>query len=277
MSYRHHFRVGEGDEVRLADRDPGSTAHIGDKIAAKAALDEDLSAIAELQYALFAEGRQSLLIVLQAPDAGGKDGTIRALAGGLNPQGCRVTSFKAPSTIERRHDFLWRIHPHAPRTGAVAIFNRSHYEDVLAVRVQKLAPKAVWKARYEHINAFERLLVDNKTRIIKFFLHISKEEQLKRFAKRLIDPAKNWKISEADYTARDQWDEYVGAFEDVFDRCSTADAPWYIIPADRKWYRNHVVARIVRETLEAMDMKRPQATVDIDDIRARYLKELEEA
>lgn len=269
--FSERFRVRPGTAPRLADVDPGDTGLSRGKAHARAALAADLEVIHDLQYALHAEARRGLLICLQAPDAGGKDGTIRSLSAGLNPQGCHVVSFKPPTDLERAHDFLWRIHPHVPPHGAISIFNRSHYEDVLVTRVKGLVPEAVWRARYEHINAFERLLVDEGTRVIKFFLCISREEQLRRFAKRLDDPSRHWKIDEADYTERELWDDYVAAYEDVFRHCSPAHAPWFIIPANRKWYRNFVVARIVREALEAMEAKLPEPTVDLDDIRRRYL------
>jgi len=265
------YRVPCGVKRHLDDVDPSDTRLATAKKQAKAALAVDLEAIAALQYALYAEARKSLLICLQGPDAAGKDGLIRALSGGLNPQGCRVESFKAPTEVERAHDFLWRIHEHAPPRGAIAIFNRSHYEDVLVVRVRGLVPEEVWRRRYDHINAFERLLVDEGTWVIKFFLWISREEQLRRFARRLDDPAKRWKIDEADFSERALWDDYRGAVDDVLERCSPAHAPWFVIPADKKWYRNFVVARIVRETLEAMDMRLPEPSADLAEIRRRYM------
>jgi PPK2 family polyphosphate:nucleotide phosphotransferase len=274
VSFSKRFRVEPGAKVQLAEIDPADTGLAASKRAAKDALAGDVGALNDLQWALYAEGRQSLLIVLQAPDAGGKDGTIRKIFTAFNPQGCHVQSFKVPSTLERAHDFLWRVHPHAPPRGGVTIFNRSHYEDVLVVRVRNLAPEAVWRPRYDHINAFERLLADSGTRILKFYLHISKEEQLARFAARLDDPTKNWKISEVDYEERAYWDDYVSAFEETFERCSTDIAPWYVIPADRKWYRNLVIARIVREEMEAMNFQMPRPTVDLEDIRSRYVSEV---
>lgn len=277
MAFAEKFQVREGQSVRLDDIDSGSTAGIEGKREAKEALEADLEAIHDLQYSLYAEGKQSLLIVLQARDAGGKDGTIRALSRGLNPQGCHVVSFKKPSSRELSHDFLWRVHVHAPPNGAVALFNRSHYEDVLVVRVKDLAPEPVWRARYEHINAFERLLTDHRTRVLKFFLHISPDEQLRRFAKRINDPLKQWKISEADYTERTHWDAYTEAFEEVLERCSPESAPWFVIPADKKWYRNFVIARIIREAMEGMSIRVPEPAVDLDDIRRRYLLAFDEA
>lgn len=274
MSFSERFRVEPGADMRLAAVDPADTGLAKSKAAAKEVLAGDLDALHDLQWSLYAEGRQSLLIVLQAPDAGGKDGTIRSIFTAFNPQGCQVQSFKVPSTLERSHDFLWRVHPYAPPRGGISIFNRSHYEDVLVVRVRNLAPEAVWRARYDHINAFERLVASNDTRILKFYLHISKEEQLARFAARLDKPAKNWKISEADYEERALWDDYAAAFEEAFARCSSDIAPWFVIPADKKWYRNFIIARIVREEMQAMNFQIPRPSVDLEDIRRRYLSEV---
>jgi PPK2 family polyphosphate:nucleotide phosphotransferase len=203
-------------------------------------------------------------------DTAGKDGTINHILGAMNPQGCRVVGFKQPSATELAHDFLWRIHRASPRRGEVAIFNRSHYEDVLVVRVHNLVPQAVWSERYHRINEFEKGLVENNTHIIKFFLHISKEEQLKRFKERLEDPTKQWKISEADYKERDYWDDYTAAYEDVLSRCSTEEAPWFVIPSDHTWFRNLAVARIVVEYMEGLNMKRPEPKVDLEHIRREY-------
>lgn len=227
--------------------------------------------IRALQFQLYAENKQSLLIVLQGLDAAGKDGAIKHVLGMMNPQGCTVTSFKQPTALELRHDFLWRIHPHAPARGEVAIFNRSHYEDVLVSRVHHLCPKPQINLRYDQINQFESLLeTQSNTRIIKFFLHISREEQLARFAARLDDPAKNWKISTSDYIERQHWDAYREAYELVLRKTSTATAPWYIIPSDNKWYRNYAVASIVLETLEAMAPQLPQPNVDLNQVREEF-------
>lgn len=277
VSFFDEFRVPPQAQVRLADFDPDDTHLAETKKKAKAAHIVDLEAIAALQYALYAEGRQSLLICLQAPDAAGKDGTIRGLSPALNPQGCHVVSFKKPSEIEQSHDFLWRIHPHVPRRGGISIFNRSHYEDVLVVRVKELVPEPVWRARYDQINAFETLLAEQGTKILKIYLWINEAEQLERFAKRLDNPAKQWKISTADYTERDRWGDYVDAYEEIFARCSPEHAPWFVVPANKKWYRNFVVARIIREQLEAMAMEIPKPSVDIADIRKRYHAEVREA
>ena len=244
------------------------------RISEKAALKATVSIakkIRALQYQLYAENRQGLLIVLQGLDAAGKDGTIRHVLGMMNPQGCTVTSFKEPTPIEARHDFLWRVHPHAPARGEVAIFNRSHYEDVLVARVHQLCSKPQLALRYDQINQFESLLTtQNKTHVIKFFLHISREEQLARFAARLDDPAKHWKISTADYTERQHWDAYQEAYALALKKTDTDKAPWYVIPADHKWYRNYAVARIVLETLEAMAPTLPKPTVDLNQVRKEF-------
>ncbi len=228
----------------------------------------------DLQYRLYAENRQSLLIVLQALDAGGKDGTINHVMATMNPQGCRVQAFKVPTPLEAAHDFLWREHCVAPRHGEVVIFNRSHYEDVLAGRVHGETDGKILKEHFQAINDFERLLHGNRTTIVKFFLHISKEEQLKRFGERLNDPAKHWKISESDYRERDFWDDYMEAFNDIFRHCSPETAPWFIIPADNKKFRNLAVSEILVQTLEHMNPVIPPATVDLEKIRELYHRNL---
>jgi PPK2 family polyphosphate:nucleotide phosphotransferase len=218
---------------------------------------------------MYAEDKRALLIVLQAMDAGGKDGTIRHVMSGLNPQGCTVTSFKKPSEEELDHDYLWRIHHAVPRKGDFGIFNRSHYEDVLVVRVHELVPKSEWSKRYDQINAFEKLLAENHVHVVKFFLHISKEEQLERLQARLEDPTKLWKFQEADAKERQYWDDYMEAFEEALVRCNTPHAPWYVIPANKKWYRNGAVSEILVETLSELDMSFPRPTVDPRRIRLR--------
>lgn len=264
------LRVKPGKRVRLKDIDPAGTKGGSGKKAAEKRVAKLQLRMDELQFQLYAEGKRSLLICLQALDAGGKDGVVRHVLASMNPQGCRVTSFKQPSTEEASHDFLWRIEKEAPRKGQVAVFNRSHYEDVLVVRVHDLVPKAIWSQRYDQINDFERRLTANGTKILKFYLHISPEEQLKRFEKRLDDPDRQWKISEADYTERNYWDDYRSAYEDALGKCSTAQAPWYVIPSDHKWYRDLVIAEIIVATMEGMGMKLPKPTVDISGIRRRY-------
>jgi len=270
MAYGERFRVTPGSKIKLSAIDPSFKDKHASKESAEAEIEENRRRLGQLQYLLYAENRRSLLIVLQALDAGGKDGTIRHVLGAMNPQGTRVHAFKVPSAEEATHDFLWRAHLHAPARGEVVIFNRSHYEDVLVVRVRKLVAKSVWSKRYDHINGFERNLIDAGTRIIKFFLHISKEEQLDRFRQRLEDPARRWKISESDYEDRALWPQYMEAYEAALARTSTADAPWYVIPADHKWFRNLAVSKIVVQTMEAMDMKVPPPQVDIDEIRRKY-------
>jgi len=267
--------VVPGEPASLGKRNPGSKPP---GLSRKTATDETQAAIADidrLQYLLYADAGSSLLIVLQGLDAAGKDGTIRHVMSGMNPQGVKVAAFKQPTPQEAAHDFLWRVHRHAPGKGEVGIFNRSHYEDVLVTRVHELVPETVWRPRYQQINAFEAQLVSNGTRILKFFLHISPEEQLDRFAQRLNDPARQWKISEADYTERTFWKHYVAAYEDSIGRTSTDVAAWYVIPADHKWVRNFAVSRIIANTLDAMGLRTPPTRVDLEDIRRRYHKAVE--
>ncbi len=218
--------------------------------------------LAELHQLLWAENTRSVLIVLQGMDTSGKDGVIRSVMTGLNPQGCTVTSFKKPVGEEADHMYLWRIARALPARGDIGLFNRSHYEDVLIVRVHELVPKRVWKDRYDQINDFERLIADNDTTILKFFLHISKKEQKERLEERLADPAKNWKFSPQDLEERKHWNEYQQAYEDVLSRCSTTHAPWYIVPSDRKWVRNLVVSSVIVEAMEKLDMKWPRPAFD---------------
>jgi PPK2 family polyphosphate:nucleotide phosphotransferase len=219
-----------------------------------------------LAYRLYAENKRSLLVILQGIDAAGKDGTIRVVMSSVNPQSCQVVSFKAPSAEELDHDFLWRIHRAVPRHGDIGIFNRSQYEDVLVVRVHQLAPEAEWRSRYDRINEFEQLLVDGRVTILKFFLHISKGEQRERLQKRLDDRGKRWKFNLGDLDERKLWDDYQKAYEDVLTKCSTKHAPWHIVPADRKWYRNLVVSQTIRDTLEQLDPKFPPSDPALDDV-----------
>jgi PPK2 family polyphosphate:nucleotide phosphotransferase len=270
MNYLDRFKVQPGTNVKLKDIDPSFKGHHDGHKEATDEIEHYQEKLRELQELLYADGRRSLLICLQAMDSGGKDGTINHVLGAMNPQGCRVAAFKQPTAEELAHDFLWRVHSAAPRRGGVAIFNRSHYEDVLVVRVHDLVDKVVWSRRYDRINAFEKELAEDDTHILKFYLHISKEEQLKRFKDRLDDPTKQWKISESDYKERSFWDEYMKAYEEALSRCSTEHAPWFIIPADHKWFRNLAVSRIVVEHLERMNMDFPSPTVDIDHIRKEY-------
>jgi PPK2 family polyphosphate:nucleotide phosphotransferase len=266
---RRAIQVKPGTQLKLSDYDPGDTGLSSGKEAARVEIERDIEQLAELQEVLYAEDKRSLLIILQAMDAGGKDGTIKHVLGGVNPQGCEVTSFKVPSAEELDHDFLWRIHKAVPRKGHIGIFNRSHYEDVLVVRVHRLVPKEVWKERYDQINRFEKLLTEMGTVILKFFLHISKDEQKKRFQERLADPRKNWKFSEVDLKERELWEEYQQAYEDVLAKCSTEWASWYVIPANHKWYRNWLVARTIVETLESLDLKFPAPKCDLSRIQIK--------
>ncbi|HEY3398885.1 MAG TPA: polyphosphate kinase 2 family protein [Armatimonadota bacterium] len=259
--------VKPGEKVRLADRSPDDHGKWSkDDPAVAQILAADLAALCALQERLYAESRQSLLIVLQGMDAAGKDGTIAHVMSGLNPQSCSVASFKVPTPEELAHDFLWRIHQRTPEHGHLTVFNRSHYEDVLVARVHGLVPAPVWKRRYEEINHFEQLLAASGTRIVKFFLHISNEEQKRRLEERLADPTKQWKISASDVPERARWDDYQAAYEDALSQCSTKTAPWHVIPANHKWYRNLLVAGIIKETLEDMDPQWPPPTVDLSQI-----------
>jgi PPK2 family polyphosphate:nucleotide phosphotransferase len=267
------FVVKPGSKVRLRDLDAGYHGRHESHEQALPDIQAHVRHMDQLQYLMYAEKKHSLLVVLQGLDAAGKDGLIRHLMTGMNPQGCRVAAFKSPTPLELEHDFLWRIHPHAPARGEVAIFNRSHYEDVLVVRVHGLAPAAVWSNRYDRINDFEKLLAqDNCTSIVKIFLHISREEQLARFKQRLDDPARRWKISDADYKERKYWDDYVEAFEDMLHKTSTRHAPWYVIPSNHKWFRDLAVSHIINHAMEDLKMKLPKPTVDLAEIRRDYNK-----
>ena len=264
-----HLRhvVTPGRRVRLADIDPEGDDGGMKKAEGKAALEELLARLQQLQERLYAESRQSLLVVFQATDTGGKDGTIRAVFEGTNPQGVRVASFKVPTAEELAHDFLWRIHKETPARGMIGIFNRSHYEDVIVVRVKNIVPETVWRPRYQIINEFERLLALNGTRIVKFFLHISKDEQKQRLQERLDDPRKHWKFSSADLKEREHWDAYQHAFEDALNHCSTDYAPWYVVPANRNWYRNLVVASTLVHTLEQMNPQFPPEEPGLEHVK----------
>jgi len=270
VNYLQQFRVLPGSKVKLKEIDPAYKDEHQSREQAAEGIAHYQKRLRELQELLYVERRRSLLICLQAMDTGGKDGTINHVLSGMNPQGCRVAAFRQPSAEELAHDFLWRVHKAAPASGELVIFNRSHYEDVLVVRVHNLVPKAVWSQRYERINDFEKGLVEHGTHILKFYLHISKEEQLSRFKDRLDDPTKQWKISEADYKERNFWDEYAAAYEDALSRCSTEHAPWFIIPANHKWFRNLAIARIITEHLEGLKMTYPKPAVDMEHIRREY-------
>lgn len=268
-NFSRKLMVHPGKKVRLARYDPDATLGWQKGRKAKESLEKAVAKLDDLQYLLYAERKHALLIVFQGLDASGKDGTIRHVMSGINPQGCRVTSFKEPSAEEMAHDFLWRIHAAAPKVGDFGVFNRSHYEDVLVVRVHNLVPKDVWSQRYDQINEFEGILTANNVAILKFFLHISRDEQKKRFLQRLDDPKKQWKISEADFNERKYWDEYQKAYEAVLERCSTSHAPWFIIPANKKWFRNLAVSHVIVETLDRMRMKLPPPSPDVKKLKWR--------
>ncbi len=271
MSKYKDYRIKPGQKLNLSDINPKSKGHLS-KEEALEKIAKYRQRLFELQATMYAEGKQSLLIVLQALDAAGKDGTVNHVISSFNPQGARVVGFKQPTHIDLARDFLWRVHLHVPANGEIVVFNRSHYEDVLVTRVHNIVDKDTWKARYKHIRNFEKLLLDNNTRILKFFLHIDKEEQLKRFASRIEDPSKNWKITESDYSEREFWDDYTSAYEDAISETSTKEAPWYVIPANHKWYRNLVISKIIVDTLESMNMAYPECKVDLNDIRKKYHK-----
>lgn len=258
------FCVEPGTKVNLNKMDAGYGGDLTKK-QAKKELDDIHLELFDLQTRLFAESKQALLIVLQAMDAGGKDGTIRDAMQGFNPQGCRVVSFRVPNSVEIRHDFLWRIHRVAPAHGEITIFNRSHYGDILAVGVHGLLPEERWKKRYEHINNFEKMLRDDGIRTIKFYLHISKDEQKRKLDKRVNNPLKHWKFSKADFEERKHWDRHMEAFEQVLERCSTQWAPWYVVPSDNKWYRNWVVGQIIAGALRDMNPQFPEPSKDLHE------------
>ena len=259
-------RVKPGEKIDLSKVDAGATPGAKGKKAAEKIFVPQCARLEALQEKLWAEHRRKVLIVLQGMDTSGKDGTIRHVFQGVNPQGVQVKAFKAPTEEERDHDFLWRVHPHAPGAGEIAIFNRSHYEDVLAARVRSFVPKEVWKKRYDQINDFERLLAETGTLILKFFLHISFEEQKKRLQARIDDPTKRWKFRLGDLEDRKLWPEYMQAYADVLERTSQDQAPWYLVPADKKWYRNLVVATILVEALEGLKLADPQPAEDLTGV-----------
>ena len=267
MNFTRRFVVKPGEKVRLSKHKTDDTAGIRDKDRARDRLKENVRRLAELQRLLYAENKHALLIVLQALDTGGKDGTIRHVMSGVNPQGCRITSFRTPSAEELDHDYLWRIHRAVPPRGEIGIFNRSHYEDVLIVRVHNLVPRSVWSPRYEQINLFEKLLADNHVTLLKFYLHISKKEQKARLLARIENPAKNWKVNPDDFEERKYWAKYMRAYEDALTRCSTDYAPWFIIPSDKKWFRNLAVSEIIVETLERLNMRFPPPSCDLSKLR----------
>jgi PPK2 family polyphosphate:nucleotide phosphotransferase len=261
------FLVEPGADLDLSAHDPDSKAGFdGGKKQGKAALPGLRKRLSELQERLWAESDQALLIVIQAIDTGGKDGTIRHVFTGVNPQGVHVRGFGVPSEEELAHDYLWRVHAETPERGAITIFNRSHYEDVLVVRVHDLIPRHRWSNRYRHIREFERMLSDEGTRIVKLFLNISKEEQKERLQARLDEPDKNWKFNKGDLKDRELWEDYQDAFREALQETSTPYAPWYVVPANRKWYRNLVVSSILIDTLEDMDPEYPEPEPGLDQV-----------
>lgn len=260
-----HYSPEPGKSIRLSDYNADDDGGL-DKETAALEVEKLKMRMADLQEMLYAQSKQALLVILQALDTGGKDGTIKKVFSGVTPLGVHVTSFKAPSAEELAHDFLWRVHRNAPSKGLIGVFNRSHYEDVLIVRVNQLVPESVWRKRYEQINAFEHLLAENGTRILKFYLHISKAEQKQRLEERLARPDKQWKFSLGDLPVRAKWDEYMRAYEDAINHCNTKDAPWYIVPANRKWYRDWVITRTIVHTLESMDLRYPKPEAGLDRV-----------
>jgi len=261
------YLVKPGDEANLSNRNPIDTSyHKGDKREGKTELAELNARLEELQEMLYAEHKHKILVVLQALDSGGKDGTIRHVFDGVNPQGVKVAGFKVPTSLELDHDYLWRIHKRTPGRGEIVIFNRSHYEDVLVVRVHGLVPKSVWSRRYQHIRNFERLLADEGTTILKFFLHIDKKEQKERFRSRLDTPQKRWKFRLGDLKERKLWNDYMDAYEEAISKTSTPWAPWYVIPANRKWYRNLVISKILITTMEGLKMSYPEPEEKVDGV-----------
>jgi len=274
--YYKSFQIKPSTRIRLGKWDPKFIGEHTKKEALRK-IEKLREQISDMQMRLYAEHQRSLLICLQGQDASGKDGVVRHVIGSMNPEGCRIVNFKEPTKEELDHDFLWRIEHQMPRKGEAVIFNRSHYEDVLIVRVHDLVPKSIWSRRYKQINDFEQRQLANGTHILKFFLHISKEEQLERFEQRLDDPAKRWKISEADYTEREYWEEYEKAYEEVFAKCNSTAAPWFLIPADHKWFRDLAISEIIVAALEALKIQVPKPTVDIADIRRKYHEDVRKA
>jgi PPK2 family polyphosphate:nucleotide phosphotransferase len=258
-----HHALTPAQPSRLADLPTRGEEFAPDRAEAEAEFKALRKELADLQYRLYAEGKRALLVVLQAMDAGGKDGTIRLVFKGVNPQGVRVTSFKVPTAEELARDFLWRVHHAVPAKGTIGVFNRSHYEDVLVVRVNQLVPESVWRPRYDQINQFEQLLSTTGTTILKFYLHISNDEQRGRLQKRIDNPNKNWKFSVDDLEKRQQWSEYQAAYEEMLDRTTTPWAPWYVIPADQKWYRNLVIARAIVGSLRELNPQFPTPKMDL--------------
>jgi PPK2 family polyphosphate:nucleotide phosphotransferase len=260
------YLVKPGSKFRLGDADSGEKGDFKDKEAGEAATAKNLEKLHELQELLYAEAKHAVLVVIQAMDTGGKDGAIESVFRGVNPQGCNVTSFKVPTPLEKAHDFMWRYHLATPPKGIIGIFNRSHYESVLVERVHEYAPEKVWKGRYDHINAWEAMLADEGVTVLKFYLHISKDEQKKRLESRLAEKQKHWKFNPGDLDERKFWNEYQDAYQDALAKCSTEAGPWYCVPADRKWFRNWVISDVLVRTLESLDMKYPAAAPGLDKV-----------
>ena len=267
MTDSRRFRVEPGSPAGLKERDPGERVGAANRNDGLVLTQELVQRLADLHGRLFAEATRAVLLVLQGMDTAGKDGTIRSVLTGLNPQGCPVSSFKEPSTTELAHDYLWRVHAQCPARGELGIFNRSHYEDVVVVRVHKLEPPKVWKRRYEQIRSFERMLVEEGTSVVKVFLHVSRDEQRRRLQARLDDPRKRWKFRSGDLDDRARWSEFQTAYEDAIGETSTEWAPWYVVPADHNWVRNLAVARILVDALERLDPQFPQPEAGIDTIK----------
>ena len=266
-----HHRIRPGTTVRLDRFDPADTGKHVDEEQARATLASDIERLAKLQDVLYAERRHAVLVVLQGMDTSGKDGTVKHVMSGVNPSGCEVVPFKVPTDEEAAHDFLWRVHRVAPRRGHITIFNRSHYEDVIVTRVHRTIPRDVLRPRYRQINAFERILAENGTLVLKFFLHIGKAEQRRRLRERLDTPSKNWKFSEGDLKERALWKHYMAAYEKVLSRCSTRYAPWYVIPANHKWYRNLAVAAVVVDAIEGLHPQYPKPLLSRARLRSLRL------
>ena len=261
------YRVKPGKRHNLSEISTSDTGKFKDKEDCAESTEHNLKRLAKLQELMYAQGKHAMLIVLQAMDTGGKDGAIEHVFSSVNPQGCTVTSFKQPTHLELRHDFLWRIHQAAPPKGMIEIFNRSHYESVLVERVHDLVPKSVWSKRYDRINEFEKLLTNEGTIILKFFLHISRDEQKKRLQARLDDKKRHWKFDIHDLDERKLWKEYQEAYEDVLRKCSTEDAPWYIVPADHKWFRNWLLSDTIVRAMEKLRMDYPPAAEGLDKVK----------
>ncbi|HVT89993.1 MAG TPA: polyphosphate kinase 2 family protein [Tepidisphaeraceae bacterium] len=261
------YLVEPGKKVKLSKFPTDATGKFKSKSDVLLICEKNLKKLAALQEVLYAQSKHAILIVFQAMDAGGKDGAIDHVFSGVNPQGCSVTSFKAPSALELGHDYLWRIHAAIPKKGMIGIFNRSHYESVLVERVHELVPRDVWEKRYKHINQFEKLLSDEGTTIIKFFLHISRDEQRERMEARLADKTKNWKFDPNDLLERKRWDDYMEAYEDAMEQCSTKHAPWYIVPSDHKWFRNWFISDTIVRTMEGIKLEFPKPIEGIEKIK----------